>query len=283
VIVTANESALAQFEKLARLTDDELDLARAALLIAKGRDASVDVERYVSELEFLAATLGKRLAPDANASLRIGALNQFLFQEMGFGPNRQDYYDPRNSFLNEVIDRRKGIPITLSLVYMEIGRRIGLPLRGVSFPGHFLVKCRLNQGMVVLDPYAGGASPSMADLQKRLRDARGGEVSRAIVAGLLVAADKRDILARMLRNLKAIYMRKEMDETAMSVVEWLMVLNPEAPEEVRDRGLLFQRMECFRAALSDLERYLKLQPAADDVDDVYARVIELRQSAARLN
>lgn len=283
MIVTANESALAQFEKLARLTDDELDLARAALLIAKGRDASVDVERYVSELEFLAATLGKRLAPDANASLRIGALNQFLFQEMGFGPNRQDYYDPRNSFLNEVIDRRKGIPITLSLVYMEIGRRIGLPLRGVSFPGHFLVKCRLNQGMVVLDPYAGGASPSMADLQKRLRDARGGEVSRAIVAGLLVAADKRDILARMLRNLKAIYMRKEMDETAMSVVEWLMVLNPEAPEEVRDRGLLFQRMECFRAALSDLERYLKLQPAADDVDDVYARVIELRQSAARLN
>jgi len=283
VIVTANESALAQFEKLARLTDDELDLARAALLIAKGRDASVDVERYVSELEFLAATLGKRLAPDANASLRIGALNQFLFQEMGFGPNRQDYYDPRNSFLNEVIDRRKGIPITLSLVYMEIGRRIGLPLRGVSFPGHFLVKCRLNQGMVVLDPYAGGASPSMADLQKRLRDARGGEVSRAIVAGLLVAADKRDILARMLRNLKAIYMRKEMDETAMSVVEWLMVLNPEAPEEVRDRGLLFERMECFRAALSDLERYLKLQPAADDVDDVYARVIELRQSAARLN
>ncbi|MBM3393540.1 MAG: tetratricopeptide repeat protein [Betaproteobacteria bacterium] len=283
MIVTANESALAQFEKLARLTDDELDLARAALLIAKGRDASVDVERYVSELEFLAATLGKRLAPDANASLRIGALNQFLFQEMGFGPNRQDYYDPRNSFLNEVIDRRKGIPITLSLVYMEIGRRIGLPLRGVSFPGHFLVKCRLNQGMVVLDPYAGGASPSMADLQKRLRDARGGEVSRAIVAGLLVAADKRDILARMLRNLKAIYMRKEMDETAMSVVEWLMVLNPEAPEEVRDRGLLFERMECFRAALSDLERYLKLQPAADDVDDVYARVIELRQSAARLN
>lgn len=281
--MSASPSPLAQFQYLVQQPDDQIDLARAALLIAKGRDASVDVDRYLAEIEFLAATLGRRLPADLGATQRIGALNQYLFQEMGYGPNQQDYYDPRNSFLNDVLDRRKGIPITLSVLYIEVGRRIGLPLRGVSFPGHFLVKCRLEQGVIVLDAFAGGASLGIADLQKRLRAVRGGEVSRAIIAGMLVAAEKREILARMLRNLKAIYMHGGQCEAALDTVAWLMAIHPDSADELRDRGLLYQRMECFRAALADLERYLALQPAAEDIDDVYARVIELRQSAARLN
>lgn len=281
--MSASPSPLAQFQYLVQQPDDQIDLARAALLIAKGRDARVDVDRYLAEIEFLAATLARRLPAELGATQRIGALNQYLFQEMGFGPNQQDYYDPRNSFLNDVLDRRRGIPITLSVLYMEVGRRIGLSLRGVSFPGHFLVKCRLEQGVIVLDAFAGGASLGIADLQKRLRAVRGGEVSRAIIAGLLVAAEKREILARMLRNLKAIYMHGGQSEAALDTVEWLMAIHPDSADELRDRGLLYQRMECFRAALADLERYLALQPAAEDIDDVYARVIELRQSAARLN
>lgn len=278
-----NVSPILEFQQVVRQPDEQVDLARAALLIAKGQKGVLDVEHYLAELDFLGNSLSRRLSKDLNVSTRIGALNQFLFQEHGFGPNREDYYDPRNSFLNEVLDRKVGIPITLSVLYIEIGRRIGLPLRGVSFPGHFLVKCRVNEGVIVLDPFAGGVSLTMPDLQKRLREVRGGEVSKAIIAGMLVAAEKKDILTRMLRNLKAIYMQKEQAEAALSTVEWLMVISPDSADELRDRGLLYQRLECFRAALADLERYLKLHPGADDVDDIHARVVELRQTTARLN
>ncbi len=279
----SNNAPIAQFQNVVRQPDDQIDLARAALLIAKGRNGDLDVERYIAELDFLGTTLGRRIAGDADVALRIGALNQFLFQEQGFEPNRKDYYDPRNSFLNDVLDRKLGIPISLSVLYLEIGQRIGLPLRGVSFPGHFLVKCRVNQGLIILDPFAGGVSLSMQDLQKRLREVRGGEVSRAIVASLLVAAEKKEILARMLRNLKSVYVQRDDVQAALSVIEWLMVLCPDSAGEIRDRGLLFQQMECFRAALADLERYLKLQPGADDADDIHAKVVELRQNTARLN
>ena len=281
--VEPESAPIDQFEKVVRQPDDRIDLARAALLIAKGRNGSLDVERYISELDFLGTTLRRRMAEDAGVMLRVGALNQFLFQEQGFAPNRQDYYDPRNSFLNDVLDRKLGIPISLSVLYLEVGRRIGLPLRGVSFPGHFLVKCKVDQVVIVLDPFTGGASLSMQDLQKRLREVRGVEVSRAIVASMLVAAEKKEILARMLRNLKAVYVKREEVQAALCVIEWLMVLSPGAVSEIRDRGLLYQQMECFRAALSDLERYLKLQPGAEDADDIHAKVVELRQNTARLN
>jgi len=214
---------------------------------------------------------------------RIQALNRFLFQEQGFAPNTDDYYDPRNSYLNDVLERRTGIPITLSILYMEIGRRIGLPLKGVSFPGHFLVKCHVEEGTVVLDPYCNGASLSLHDLQQRLREVKGGEVSRAIVASMLVAANKKEIIARVLRNLKAIYSSREDDDRALAVMDWIVALAPSAADEVRDRGLLYAKLECFRAALSDLEQYLQLSPGAEDGEDIRKRVVELRQLVARLN
>jgi regulator of sirC expression with transglutaminase-like and TPR domain len=185
-----------QFRRLVSRPDEAIDVAEGALLIAKNAYADLDVREHLAHLDDLAHILGARLKAQDGLPERIVALNRFLFEELRFRPNVEDYYDPRNSFLNDVLERRVGIPITLSVLYMEVGRRVGLPLHGVSFPGHFLVKCPLEQGLVVLDPYAGGLSLTMKDLQQRLREVRGGEVSRAIVAGLLVSANPRESVPR---------------------------------------------------------------------------------------
>jgi len=272
-----------RFRDLIGRPEDEIDLAEAALLIAQGSGEDVDIGRCLARIDELAGQLRAGSPEDSSEADLILALNRFLFEEQGFGPSIDDYYDPRNSFLNEVLERRVGIPITLSLLYIEIGRRIGLHLQGVSFPGHFLVKCRLREGTVIVDPYCGGISLSLQDLQQRLRAMRGGEVSRAIVASLLVAANKKEILARMLRNLKAIYLERQDYTRALSSIGWLLLLTPSHAAEVRDRGIVYMKLECFRAALADLERYLEVAPAASDRDEVRSYVLELRRSAARLN
>ena len=276
-------AAAARFREVVNRTDDEIDLAEAALLIAKEHNAELDVGRYLSRIEALATELSTRVAQEASETDRILALNRFLFEEQRFAPNVENFYDPRNSFLNEVLERRLGIPISLSILYIEVGRRIGLTLKGVSFPGHFLVKCKVKEGTVVLDPYCGGLSLSLHDLQQRLREVRGGEVSRAIVAGMLVAANKKEILGRMLRNLKAIYLDSDEHDRALSVMEWIITLSPADANEVRDRGLLYRNLEGFRAALEDLERYLELAPDAEDAQEIREHVIELRKVVDRLN
>lgn len=273
----------ARFRELINRPNEEFDLAEAALLIATNAYADLDIERYLCQIEHMGAQLAQRLPDSSSETDRILALNQFLFQEHGFAPNVDNYYDPRNSFLNEVLERRVGIPISLSILYLEIGRRIGLTLRGVSFPGHFLVKCKVNDALIVLDPYCGGASLSLHDLQQRVREVGGGEVSRAIVTGMLVTADKKEILARVLRNLKAIYLEREAHTAALSVMEWIIMLMPAAAFELRDRGLLYAKLDCFRAGMEDLERYLGLAPGAEDADEMRTRIIELREAAARLN
>jgi regulator of sirC expression with transglutaminase-like and TPR domain len=276
-------SVTVRFRELIDQPEEQIDLAEAALLIAKNANHDLDVGRYMARIDQLADALSARLSKSSTDTERILALNRFLFEEQGFGPNVEDYYDLRNSFLNDVLERRTGIPITLSIVYMEVGRRIGLQIHGVSFPGHFLVKCKLNEGTVILDPYRRGISLSLQDLQVRLREARGGEVSRAIIASMLVSANKKEILARMLRNLKAIYLEKGDLHRALSLMEWIIALSPADASQVRDRGLLYLQLECFRAALEDLQRYLTLAPDADDAAEIRHRVIELRHTATRLN
>ncbi len=263
--------------------EEAIDLAEAALLIATHAYPDLDVAHHLARIEVLAKTLESRIQPDSGPSQRILALNQYLFAELGFAANEKDYYDPRNSCLNEVLDRRVGIPITLSLLYMEIGARIGLPLEGVSFPGHFLVKCALPEGTVVLDPYAGGAMLGAADLQKRLRDGRGDEVSSAIVDGMLTAAGRKEIVLRLLRNLKAIYLRSQQFDRALPIMHWIIATAPDHPPELRDRGMIYQELECSRAALADFERYLKLSPGCDDRDEIRGRIVELQRQSARLN
>ena len=263
--------------------DSDIPLTEAALLVASHHYPDLDLAYWLSRIDALARELRLRIGPGTDVPARIAALNQYLFDELGFAPNADDYYDPRNSFLNDVIERRVGIPISLSLLYIEIGTRIDLELQGVCFPGHFLVKCKAREGTVVLDPYAGGLSLGLTDLQRRLREVRGGEVSRAIIAGLLVAATKKEILLRMLRNLKAVYLRRHDLERALAIMEWIVSAEPEQAPEVRDRGMVYQELDCFRAAIADFERYLRLEPECTDADDIRQRLIDLQRSAARLN
>lgn len=273
-----------RWKEIAAGPEAEIDLVEAALLIAAQEYPGLDVPAYRARVDRLAVTLRARLRRDIGPVEAIVALNRYVFEELGFSGNASDYYDPRNSFLNEVLDRKLGIPITLAVVYVEIGRRIGLALHGVSFPGHFLVKCPAHDGMVVLDPYAGGASLSLEDLQQRLRTLRGGAAPPPDFARhLLAAAGKKDILARMLRNLKGIYLQRRDLPRALAAADRVIMLEPRAAEEYRDRAAIYRDLECYRAALSDFRNYLMLKPGADDAQEVRQRVVELQQLAARLN
>ena len=275
-------------ELLAR-EEGAIDLARACLLIAQDAYPGLDVEGYLGEIERLAARLRGRLPEAHDAEARIVALNEFLFADLGYSGNADNYYDPRNSYLNEVLDRRTGIPLTLSVLYMEIGRRIGLPLEGVSFPGHFLVRLPLRGSLLVLDPFSGGEPQSEADLRARLRrvipEGATGPVplEELPVEQFLEPAGKRQILARLLRNLKGIYREADKPERLLEVLNRMRVVAPEAHGELRERGLLYQRLECYRAALKDLADYAALEPDAPDAEEVRARVLELNAICARLN
>ena len=271
--------------EIAGRPEEDIDLAEGALVIASEEYPGLDIQRYLARIDELALTLRRRLRPDISPPETIIALNRYLFEELRFSGNDSDYYDPRNSYLNEVLDRRLGIPITLSVLYVEIGRRLRLALRGVSFPGHFLVKCPLRDGAVVLDPYAHGASLGLDDLRQRLRALRGGvdDASEADVRQMLSPASKKEILARMLRNLKVIYLQKEQRERALSACSRIIVLDPAAALEYRDRAEIYSGLECFRAALGDYRQYLALRPLAEDADAVNERIAALEPLAARLN
>ena len=277
------------FAELLAREDGGIDLARACLQIAEDAYPGLDVDGYVGEIERIAKRLGARLAPDAAVEDRVIALNEFLFADLGFNGNAKDYYDPRNSYLNEVIDRRRGIPITLSVLYLEIGRRIGLPLDGVSFPGHFMVRLPMRGGALVLDPFSGGAPQSEDELRARLKrvipgdTAEGVPVAELPLAQFLEPASNRQILARLLRNLKGVYREKDQPERLLEVLNRMLIVAPEAAAERRDRGYVYHRLECWRPALQDFADYLEREPDAADLDEVRARVVELSQRCARLN
>ena len=282
--MTAAATPAQRWQRIAAAPDDEIDLAEAALVLAAGAYRELDIDAYLKRLDEMAATLKRRLRPDISTSEAILALNHYLFEELGFAGNADEYYDPRNSFLNEVLDRKLGIPITLSVLYIEVGRRIGLPLHGVSFPAHFLVKCMLRDGAIVLDPYARGASLGLDDLRQRLKALRNGiELEPAVVKSMLAVAGKREILVRMLRNLKGIYLHKSELDKALAAVDRIITLAPQAADEYRDRGTIYLDLECFRAALADFRSYLLLKPEADDAGEVQCKAAELQQLAARLN
>jgi regulator of sirC expression with transglutaminase-like and TPR domain len=272
-----------------RREDGRIDLARSCLLVAQDAYPALDVDHYMAEIERMAARLRARTPNATAAEEKVIALNQFLFEDLGYSGNAADYYDPRNSYLNEVIDRRTGIPITMAIVYMEVGRRIGLPLEGVSFPGHFLVRVPMRRGMLVLDAFEGGLPQSEDELRERLkRVVPRGTTGRVPPEELpldqfLEPATNRQILGRLLRNLKGIFREKDDPARLLEVLNRMLLVAPDAHAELRDRGLVYQRLECWRPALQDLRDYTEREPEAPDADEIRARVIELSRLCAKLN
>lgn len=263
---------------------DQFNLAEASLMLAQDIYPDLDIPDYLSKLDGIAVAIKKRLPGDAFSEQRVLALNYYLFNEMRFSGNLVDYYDPRNSYLNEVMERRTGIPITLSILYLEVGKRLGLNLKGVSFPGHFLVKLTVRRGQLVLDPFTGGEAQSEADLRQRLAQVLPtGEAEQAQLDRYLEPATPRQIIARVLRNLKNIYMQTGKFEQALAVMNRMLLVMPESTEELRDRGLVYHKLECFRPALSDLQNYLRRKPDALDAPQIREKMVELRQATQRLN
>lgn len=280
-----NKPSLDRLVTLLRADSAQDRLAEAALLLAQTRNQGLNVNAYLRQIGDWADYVLGQLDPEStSAADRIAHLNRFLFDELGFAGNGDDYFDPRNSFLDTVIDRRLGIPITLSVLYIELGRRIGLPLYGVSFPGHFLVMMPVSHGAVVLDPYSEGASLELGDLEKFLLQAQPqGHWDLGQIRSLLVPASPAEILVRMLRNLKAIYRQRKELLDAIWVHDVLLAIDADLAEERRDRGILHQEIGYFTAAIEDYTAYLERLPNAVDADLIRSRIVDLNKSAARLH
>jgi regulator of sirC expression with transglutaminase-like and TPR domain len=261
--------------------ETRIDLGRAALTIAASDYPNLDIDAYLSRIDALATSAAARLGSDADVYRSIAALNLVLFQEHGFRGNREHYFDPRNSFLNEVLDRRTGIPISLSVLYIEVAQRIGLALQGIGFPGHFLVKYDGEHEEIVIDPFNRGEILSQESLETMLYRLYGGKM--AFDPGLLEAVSKKQILRRMLNNLKIIYLQHNDLTKGLSIVDRLMILDPASGEDIRDRGLIYLQLECFKQALEDLESYLRLAPHAEDAHAIKRQVTALTRQVAQLH
>ncbi|GLU35491.1 hypothetical protein Busp01_53330 [Trinickia caryophylli] len=258
--------------------DDSLPLTETALSLAQDTYPDLDLQGTQAELDELALRLKRRLPDNASLTDKIGSLNRFFFRELGFAGNLNDYYDPDNSHLNVVLKRRRGIPISLAVLYMELGEQIGVPVMGVSFPGHFLLRVTLPEGEVILDPTTGQSlsEAQMVDMLEPYLSHAGDSLGGALRM-LLQPATGREIVARMLRNLKAIYLQTERWQRLLGVQQRLVILLPDNIEEVRDRGFAYARLDYLRPALEDLERYLDDRPDAEDATTVESQLHELRQ------
>ena len=261
--------------------ETKIDLGKAALTIAASDYPNLDIDAYLSRIDALATTAAARLGSDVDVYRSIAALNFVLFQEHGFRGNREDYFDPRNSFLNEVLDRRTGIPISLSVLYIEVAQRVGLSLEGVGFPGHFLVKYVVDHEEIVLDPFNQGEVLSQKSLETMLYRLYGGKI--AFDPDLLEPISKKQILRRMLNNLKLIYLKQNDLIKGLSIVDRLMVLDPASGEDIRDRGLIYLKLECFKQALEDLKNYLRIAPHAEDAQAIKRQVTALTRQVAQLH
>jgi regulator of sirC expression with transglutaminase-like and TPR domain len=259
--------------------EHEVDLARASLLVACDEYPQLEVDPYLERLDAMAGDLRGRLEGPPEAV--IAALNHVLFEEQGFRGNTEEYYDPRNSLLNDVLDRRTGIPITLSTIYMAVGRRAGVSVQGIGLPGHFVVRVSTPSAAALVDPFHGGTVVTMQDCQERLDRIYGRRVP--LGPEMLEPCPPRALLSRMVRNLKAIYLKAEDHERALKAADLLVLLNPEAAEDRRDRGLILAALECYAMAADDLEAYLAAAPRAAGADQIRTKTAEMRHKAARLN
>ena len=260
--------------------DGQIDLARAALHVAMEERDALDVDAYVRRLDALASSIAPELAAFPSPVDALARMQE-LFARERFRGNEMDYFDPANSFLDQVLERRLGIPLTLSIVYLEVGWRCGLPLVGVGFPGHFLVKYVEPGGDHFVDPFEGARSITVAELRGRIGSMFGG--GAVLRPEHLAAASKRDMLVRLNANLKTVYTDRGDLTRALAAVDRILLLTPDAPEELRDRGLLLLGLHAYALAARDLERYLAARPDADDAGEVRAQLDLVARERTRLN
>lgn len=247
-----------EFARLMRWPQEQLDLGRAALLIAEEEYPDLDIDGYVQRLDDLGQQARERLHANLPPRDAVEVLSRLLAQDQGFRGNQDEYYDPRNSFLNDVLDRRSGIPITLSAIYIEVGRRAGLEVRGVGFPAHFLARYR----DVIFDPFNDGRILTEDDCRTRLAQMTGGSMD--FQPRFLEATPTRQILARMLNNLKQIYLTARYYRKAIGIMDRLLMVNPIGYDELRDRGAVYAELKQYAQAKADFEAYLKQPRLPDD-------------------
>ncbi|WP_462322149.1 SirB1 family protein [Halochromatium sp.] len=272
------------FAQLARQPDEEIDLATGALAVSGLFQPGLAADDTLASLDLLAAQAGERDPEQSDLFDRVRALNQFLFEEIGFVGNQDDFYDPRNSFLDQVLSRRLGIPITLSVLYIEIAARLGLPAYGVGFPGHFLVRIGRGDTALMLDVYAGGVALPESELDQRLADLYGqGTLSIRSHPALLRPATKREILVRMLRNLIGIYRDRGEPVNRLAALTASLTLAPDLPDELRERGLLYRDLDYAPAALGDLRRFVEVSDDAEQIAAVTRIIDELGGQPMRLH
>jgi regulator of sirC expression with transglutaminase-like and TPR domain len=273
------DAALRAFGEIVGAPEPAIDLARGALDIARIEHPRLAAERSIKLLDDLAVRSG---AADLGDELRsLHRLREFLFAEEGFRGNGDDYYDPRNSCLNDVLERRRGIPITLALVMMEVGARVGLRILGIGLPGHFVVSAQVGADSVLLDPFSGGAVLTREEAHAVVARAVGRPVK--LDDASFAPCSRRGILARMLNNLKAIYVARGEWDKAMAAIERLLLVDGGSPIHLRDRGSVLVKLGQFQRGLADWERYIAQNREASDAQSVWQQLRRVREGLAALN
>lgn len=269
------------FQELVTLPDGAIPLAEAALLMACEEYPQLQISPYLDQLDAIADAAREKAAGRSHPTDIVAIINDVLFEQFGFRGNESNYYDPRNSFFNDVLDRKLGIPITLSTVYLEIARRLSFPMFGVGLPGHFIVKYVDAQQELFLDPYNGGAILSIEDCRKKIKEQFGEGLEFS--DRMLARVTHKQILTRMLNNLKKIYVESQSFDKGLAVVDMMIMVEPSDLEQYRDRGLIRVQLRQFEAAAKDLERYLKNATESEDRKKVAEQLKSLRQIQAMMN
>jgi regulator of sirC expression with transglutaminase-like and TPR domain len=284
VVTGASAEIIQAFNALVRseIEDERVDLLRAALTFARIDDPHLDIEHYVRRVEGFARRAAAKIQDQDDPVQIIAGLNEVLFQEEMFRGNTVDYYSPRNSFLHQVLDRCLGIPITLALVYMEVARRVSLQLFGVGMPGHFLLKHYDVDGRAVLiDVFERGSIVTEEDCRQKLDVIYSGQL--ALQPEFLLPVTRRQMLTRMLNNLRSVYLSQRDFRRAVQVVDLVLVIYPRSPEDVKQRAVLRYNLDDYGGALNDFEEYVKMSPDASDAEEIRQTALSLRRSMATMN
>jgi regulator of sirC expression with transglutaminase-like and TPR domain len=274
-VIIETIKARRMFSEIAAIEEESFPLDRAALALALGEYPGLDATEYLRRLDTLAARVGVLVGIDRTPVNYIENINEVLFVQEGLRGNSEDYYDPRNSYINQVLDRKLGIPVSLSIVYIEVARRIDFPVQGVGFPGHFLAKHVSDGREIIIDPFNMGKILTANDCQELLDKLQSGK-EEALNSSMLQPMEKRAIITRLLYNLKGIYMQKEQYNQALSIIDKILLLNPGTPSEIRDRGILYMQTSLFAQALADLEFYLSRVAAPEDSLNIKSHIKMLR-------